>query len=324
MQKWNAKVGKIFNVEILNSIIYLCSEIIVKIKKKQMRKILFFSVLIFSFQVIYAQNVRYSPKYFGPNANPVPEFTDATIPAKTTISLMGDYYFGFGDITQNGLFKIEVPLLSERVSIKVWTTLFEHYQVSDEVSVERNMLNGNTSGNAGGDFYIQTRMLIFKENKYVPSVILNSTLKSASGTNFLQRRYFDTPGYYFDTEIGKSFYTNSKFISEIRAVANLGFMCWETTNSTQDDAPMYGGKIIIGNEKWKFENTLSGYWGWMHTNINYGSDYGDAPIVYSTKFSILSGYMDYFAQYQYGIKDFPYHQIMIGVSFPIEKLTPKY
>jgi hypothetical protein len=237
---------------------------------------------------------------------------------------MGDYYFGFGDQTTNGYFKVEVPLLPERVSLKVWTSVFEHYETTSAVSLRRMALDGNTSGKAGGDFYVQTRMLVLKETNKAPAIILNATIKTASGTNFLQRRYFDTPGYYFDAEIGKSFYTKSKFITEIRAVANIGFLCWETTNSTQDDATMYGGKLIIGNSKWKLENTLSGYWGWMHTNVNFGADYGDAPTVYAAKFSIMSGYMDYFAQYQYGIKDFPYHQIRVGISFPIEKLTPKY
>jgi len=281
------------------------------------------SFVLFTLSV-FSQTVKYSTAWFGPNANPVPEFTDARIPAKTTISLMGDYYFGFGDQTTNGYFKVEVPLLPERVSLKVWTSVFEHYETTSAVSLQRMALDGNTSGKAGGDFYVQTRMLVLKETNKAPAIILNATIKTASGTNFLQRRYFDTPGYYFDAEIGKSFYTKSKFITEIRAVANVGFLCWETTNSTQDDATMYGGKLIIGNSKWKLENTLSGYWGWMHTNINFGADYGDAPTVYAAKFSIMSGYMDYFAQYQYGIKDFPYHQIRVGISFPIEKLTPKY
>ena len=62
----------------------------------------------------------------------------------------------------------------------------------------------------------------------------------------------------------------------------------------------------------------------MHTNARYGADYGDAPLVYAAKFTIIKGYMDYFAQYQYGIKDFPYHQVRLGISFPVEKLTPKY
>ena len=63
-------------------------------------------LVIISVQLICGQTVKYSTAWFGPNANPVPEFTDARIPAKTTISLMGDYYFGFGDKTTNGYVKI--------------------------------------------------------------------------------------------------------------------------------------------------------------------------------------------------------------------------
>ncbi|MDP4238936.1 MAG: hypothetical protein Q8904_05625, partial [Bacteroidota bacterium] len=279
---------------------------------------------ILCFQSIYSQT-PYSPAWFGPNANPVPEFTDATIPAKTTLSLMGDYYLGHGDHTENGYFKVEFPLLPERVSLKIWSTILEHYQVTDQLSAARDMQDGNTSGTANGDFYVQTRMLILKENKTTPAIILNSTLKTASGTNQQYRRYFNTAGYYFDAEIGKSIYTKNSFISEIRGVVNFGFMCWDIDKpSTQDDAPMYGGKIIIGNENWKLENTLSGYWGWMHTNIHYRSDYGDAPMVYTAKIIKPTRNINYFAQYETGIHDFPYQQLRVGVSFPIEILTPKY
>lgn len=274
---------------------------------------------------INAQTVKYSSAWFGPNANPVPEFTDGRIPQKTTISLMADYYYGYGDETKNGYFKIEIPLVSERVSFKIWSTVFEHYKVTPELSTHREM-NGNLSGKSNGDFYVQTRISLLKEKKTAPAIILNSTLKTASGTNFNERRYFDTPGYYFDMEIAKSIYTKSKFINEIRAIGNLGFLCWETTGSSQNDAPMYGAKLIIGNKKWNLDNTISGYWGWIHTNKKLSplGDYGDAPLVYSSKITIKSEYMDYFAQYQYGINDFPYHQIRLGISFPVEKLTPKF
>ena len=274
---------------------------------------------------INAQTVKYSSAWFGPNANPVPEFTDGRIPQKTTISLMADYYFGYGDETKNGYFKIEIPLVSERVSFKIWSTVFERYKVTPELSAYREM-NGNLSGKSNGDFYVQTRISLLKEKKTAPAIILNSTLKTASCTNFNERRYFDTPGYYFDMEIAKSIYTKSKFINEIRAVGNLGFLCWETTGSSQNDAPMYGAKLIIGNKKWNLDNTISGYWGWIHTNKKLSplGDYGDAPLVYNSKITFKSEYMDYFAQYQYGINDFPYHQIRLGISFPVEKLTPKF
>ncbi len=291
-----------------------------------MKRYSIFVLIILSFIRLSAQiQTPYSTSWFGPNANPVPEFTDATIPAKTTITLTGDYYFGHGDHTENGYAKIEFPLIPERVSFKVWSTILEHYQVTPQLSAARGMLDGNTSGIANGDIYFQTRILLFKEKDNVPDVIVNTTLKTASGTNQQYERYFNTPGYYFDAEIGKSIHTKSSFISEIRGVVDLGFMCWETERqSTQDDAPMYGGKIILGNTNWKLENSLSGYWGWMHTNIRYGSNYGDAPMVYTGKIIKKCGNLNYFAQYEYGIHDFPYQQLRLGISFPVTFLTPNY
>ncbi len=182
------------------------------------------SIFLFScFTILWAQ-VKYAPAWFGPNANPVPEFTDARIPAKTTISLMGDYYFGFGDKTKNGYFKVEIPLLPEFVSFKFWASTLENYTVTPELSEIRGM-NGNLTGQPNGDLYVQTRIAILKESSKAPAIIFNTTLKTASGTNFTERRYFDTPGYYFDLEFGKSIHLNNNFISEIRGVANLGFLC---------------------------------------------------------------------------------------------------
>ena len=288
-----------------------------------MKYLFSFFIIACSFTAICAQTVKYSTAWFGPNANPVPEFTDARIPTKTTISLMGDYYFGYGDQTKNGYVKVEIPLVSERVSLKIWSTVLEHYNTTEEIMQLRG--STATSGSENGDLYVQTRISLFSEQKNRPSIIFNSTLKTAAAKTFKTRRYFDTPGYYFDLEAGKSIYTKSRFISEIRGVVNVGFMSWETTNSKQNDAPMYGGKFILGNEKWKMENTISGYWGWMHTSkvINM-PDYGDTPLVYATKLSHKVGKIDYFAQYQYGITDFPYHQLRVGISFPVSKLTPRF
>lgn len=283
-----------------------------------MKKNLILLLVIVCQQGIYSQ-VRYSSSWFGPNANPVPEFTDATIPSKTTISLMGDYYFGHGDRTKNGYIKVDIPLIPECVSFKIWSSVLEHYQTTEEVMQNRGA--SKTSGSEVGDIYVQTRIRLWKEQKNRPEVIFNSTLKSASAKSYDTRRYFDTPGYYFDVEMGKSFFTKSSFISEIRLVADAGFLCWETTNSRQDDAPMYGGKIILGNQDWKLENTLSGYWGWKNLK---DKTYGDVPLVYSVKLIKQTKNLNYFAQYQYGIHDFPYNQIRVGVSFTLSKLTPKF
>ena len=152
----------------------------------------------------------------------------------------------------------------------------------------------------------------------------NATLRTASGSGFGQRRYFDTPGYYFDVEAGKSFFTGGKLVKEIRLGADLGFMAWETTGSWQDDAPMYGAKLILANDHWKLDNTLAGYYGWMHTSDRYGSDYGDAPLVLATRLEHTMGSRSLFIQYQHGLNDFPYNQFRIGYSFTAPRLTPRY
>ena len=123
-------------------------------------KNLYFLITVFCVQMLRSQTlIHHTTNYFGPNANPVPEFTDALIPQNTTITINGDYYFGHGDNTLSSNVKAEIPLIPEKVSIKVWKTLIEHYSVTDEVVAKRSMQKNN--GFATGDFYIQTKGLKF-------------------------------------------------------------------------------------------------------------------------------------------------------------------
>ena len=289
-----------------------------------MKAVLTIAFLVMVFEALTAQTVKYSTAWFGPNANPVPEFTDACIPQYSTITLSSDYYFGFGDQTTNLNARLEIPLLPERISFVIWLTCLERYSVTPEVNADRGMPEGVFEGNAAGDFYVQTRITILKNKAIMPDIILNSTIKTASGTNFPERRYFDTPGYFFNLEIAKSLSTGMKFINEVRFVSNIGFLCWQTDSSMQDDAWLYGLKTIAGNNRWNLECSLSGYHGWMHTSPAYGPDYGDAPVVFATRLNLFKWTSSFFTQYQVGLNDFPFHQLRLGVSISMEKLTPRY
>lgn len=278
--------------------------------------------MFFSAQFCLAQNlIHHTTNYFGPNANPVPEFTDATIPKFTQVSFTGDYYFGHGDETISNLTKIEIPLIAEKVSVKVWKTLIEHYSVSDQIALRRQMQKNE--GFATGDFYVQTRIKILSEGQFKPDLVLNSTLKTASGSDFKNRRFFNTAGYYFDVEMAKSFRING-FIDEVRMVADLGFFSWDVLtpgNNVQDDAIMYGGKLILKHKNISWENTFSGYNGWI-TRVE---DYGDTPMIVASKLNLEAGSGTvWFLQFQHGIRYFPYEQIRIGVQLPLKKLTPKF
>lgn len=278
--------------------------------------ILFSVILLLSTSLVWAQQVNYSPAFFGPNALPVPEVTTCKIPEFTELGLSTDYSFGFGDKTLTWRLDAEIPLLPKFVSVKVWFMFHENYWLTPDVCQLRNINPPVTAGRSTGDVYVQTRISILREKKYRPVIILGATIITASGGNFDQRRFYDTPGYLFDVSVAKSFPINSKVLNDIRLVGNVGFLCWETTNSVQNDAPAYGLNLILSNSFLTLENQVGGYWGWINN--------GDRPLTYRMKLSYHHKICNVFFQYQYGIIDFPYHQIRLGVVFPVSKLTPRY
>ncbi len=135
----------------------------------------FVLTLLFQSSLMAQPKVRYSPAWFGPNANPVPEFTSAIIPAKTQLSAMSDVYFGYSDLTVSGRFKIEVPLIPEFVAIKIWCTPFEYFKVTPALADDRDMLKAE--GVAIGDYYVQTRIRVMQESKRGVDMVINTTLK---------------------------------------------------------------------------------------------------------------------------------------------------
>jgi hypothetical protein len=72
----------------------------------------------------------------------------------------------------------------------------------------------------------------------------------------------------------------------------------------------------MSTKNMEFENSISGYNGWMNN--------GDHPMVFSSQITQKNKKINLFGQYQYGIRDFPYHHIRLGFFIPIETLTPDY
>jgi len=263
------------------------------------------------------QEVHYAPAFFGPNAAPVQEVTNGKIPDYTQFGFSTDYSFGYGDKTLAWYLEAEIPLLPKYISLKAWMVFHELFWLTPEVYQLRNVdSTKSSSGWATGDFYFQTRFSVLRETQYRPQISVAVSFKTASGGKFEQRRYFDSPAYFFDASIAKSFPIKSKFLNDIRLVGNIGFFCWETTNSRQDDSGMYGLNLILSNSFLTFENQVGGYWGRLNN--------GDRPLTFRSKLTYNYKFFDLFFQYQYGIIDFPYHQIRLGISVPVPLLTPKY
>lgn len=266
--------------------------------------------------VARSQNkINFSPEYFGPNALPVYEISDARIPKETRFRSSGNHFFGFGDRTTSLDFKVIIPLLPERISFEATHLAVEFWEVTREVYDYRSMMGDKLKGVSWGEIFCQTNVSLIKERAKIPSFVLSGGFKTATGTGFSQRRNYDSPGYFFTLEIGHSYYPDYRFLKEVRMVGYLGFLCWQTTTNAQNDAFTYGGKIVLRNRLFDFQNGLSGYSGWIAN--------GDTPLVFSSRITWKRTKCMLFSEYQYGINDFPYQNIRLGCSFKLPSLTPR-
>jgi hypothetical protein len=109
--------------------------------------------------------------------------------------------------------------------------------------------------------------------------------------------------------VGKSLYFKKSVINELRFVGMLGFLSYQLNDSKQNDAPLFGGKMILSSDKLSFENGLAGYSGWLKK--------GDQPLVLRSRLNFKSGSQHYFIQYQHALRDYPFRRLQVGVNFDL-------
>ena len=255
-----------------------------------------------------------APAFFGPNALPVPDMLDGRTQEKLKIELAADGYFGFQkDQTADLFARIYVPLWTPRVNLTVWMPIIEWYRMTPERQQTCRLQDSiPLAGHDAGDVYISTDIHIFKARKYTPDVAFRAAFKTASGGSFDKARYFDNPGYWFDLAVGKSLMVKSW---EFRLAGSLGFLCWQTDNGRQNDALMYGVQLLAKSQFVGVRATWGGYMGW--------EKHGDRPMTVKVQLSgYVKGFEPYIA-YQYGIKDYPFHQLRVGLAYHIDILKKR-
>lgn len=263
-----------------------------------------------------------SPYYFGPNAFEVPEMLDGRVQRELRVELAGDYFKGYrGDHTADARLKLNIPLWTERANLSVWMPVMEWYRNSDEnmetcrIPDERKA--DARRGHLSGDVYVSVDMQLLREKRFRPDWVVRAVLRTASGGEFYHARYYDGPGYFFDTSLGKSFALgqNRQWSHRLRLALSTGFLCWQTDNGRQNDAVQYGVLLKWENRRFSLSETLAGYSGWEHGCRNGGSEAHDRPMVLGTDFQYHIRKFDIVARYQYGLRDYPYHQVRIGLAY---------
>lgn len=248
-----------------------------------------------------------APAFFGPNAFPVPEMSDGLTCDQLRLELAADGYFGYkGDRTADLFARVQVPLFTRWANLSVWMPVYEWYNQADG------------TGSGAGDVYLSTDVQVlhhswFKNKgeraKYIPQMTVRVGLKTASGEQFARQRHYDCPGYFFDATIGQSVPVKQ---IELRFAGSVGFLCWQTANARQNDAVMYGLQAKLTHPYFSVLAEWGGYVGWER--------YGDAPMVVKARAAGRIKGFEPFVQYQYGIKDYPFHQIRVGLAYSINIL----
>lgn len=255
-----------------------------------------------------------APLFYGPNAFSIPQMSDGRTTGKLVVDLSAVYHIGFDhDQTITPHIKLSLPLFTPRVTLTVWMPIVEFYHTTSSRARVQHLDNYKETGAEAGDVYISTDIHVLKQGRYIPDIVVRAALKTASGGGSDQKRYYDGPGYFFDLTVAKSLYLNHGFIKELRGIVAVGFLCWQTGTHSQNDAYMYGLQGQIISDYLSINLSYSGYNGWIRN--------GDCPqsIQCQIKGNIKS--FQPYISYQYGLRNYPFHQLQIGIAYPFDVLN---
>lgn len=261
-----------------------------------------------------------APAYFGPNAFPVPEMLDGRVQKQLRAEIAGDGYLGFqGDKTADAFARVFIPLFTDRVNLTVWMPVMEWYEMTPERMATCRVPDSLAHrGSGAGDAYFSTDIQILRDKKWAPDIALRAACKSASGGQYELARHYDCPGYFMDLSVGKSWYLGERQEAngvELRVAGSAGFLCWQTDNGRQNDAVMYGLQLLMKSQYVSLRTTYSGYVGWEND--------GDKPMIIKGRLSGHAKQFEPYVEYQYGIKDYPFHMLRVGLAYSIDILKRK-
>ena len=248
----------------------------------------------------------YTPKFFGPNAIPVPQIKNGLLINQSEIDIGLAAHFSNGDDTQNLTSRVFIPITKNRIGLQIHAVPYERYQMTAETRDERRARDFDGKGFAFGDLYIGTWIQLTKPDAKM-DILLTINLKTASGSNREATRYTDGSGYNFDLSFGKSYMLNGE-TNYIRPHAQIGFYVWETNEdrNPQNDAFSFGVGAEFKKGKTLISSQIGGY-------IGYKGN-GDKPVIVRTNLTkILSEQIDLLLGTQFGLGDFPYNSVFLSV-----------
>ncbi len=273
----------------------------------------------------WSQYIITNPANMGPNALPIPDVYKARLDSVIQFELRFDQFSHPEDNTLDLAVEIYVPVANGKAALKI-TALQEWYNMSEKARNDRRARDFDPKGSATGDVLLEFKYQLISNNERYPDMSLHVGLRTASGGHFNNARFTDAPGYNFALSFGKGYHNSDKFFNHIEWNLMLGLYVWQTyaINNRQNDAPLYGLSIISTHQNWIWDNSLSGYYGYLDKG-EYPEIYGDInksdhPLVYKSQLSYLHNKWMYTAAFKKGFDSFKYDVYSLSVGY---RLKPK-
>ncbi len=255
---------------------------------------------------------------WGPNALPVIDMHSGETTEDLSVEVSNSYYKGFdGSNTLTPNLRLNIPLFTRWVNLEAWYSVMDFYSIHNSQFIVHNYSPHNTSShwhNVAGDIYVSTNIQVLHRDwfnkKYIPLTVARIGIKTASGGDFENRRFIDAPGYFLDLTIAEKIEFESSWAQTLSIAGTIGFYCWQTGRAEQNDAYIYGIRAEFEAQYLHLITEWGGYNGWQKN--------GDCPMSIKTRVGIPCplGFEPYIA-YQYGIIDWQYHELRIGLKYSI-------
>ena len=250
--------------------------------------------------------LQYSPRYFGPNAFPMPELRSGSIETRWEAEIRGEYHTSKGDRTKDIFARIFMPVADGRAGLEVSYIIYEYYNMTPETVKERHAAGTSWKTGAHGDVLISSFYQILKSDKWV-DVMVDVNLKTASGNRLADARYIDAPAYWFNMNIGRNIYKSADNKTIIRLQGLTGFYCWQRANDKthrQNDALTFSAGTSCIHHNLSFAADIVGIYGYKNN--------GDSPLQLRSKVNYEYRQNILSLRYKHGMKDCLYDSFSLA------------
>lgn len=247
----------------------------------------------------------YAPRYFGPNAFPIPTLRSGLAPTRFEVELRGEYHHFPGDKTKDLFARVLLPFVRGRAGVEVSLVITEKYKMTPDVRDERYAVETESPIPCHGDVVVNCFFQVVKSPKWA-DVMISANLKTASGGRLCDARYTDAAAYWFDATAGRNLWQNAAGTASVRMQAMVGFYCWMTNDLVhrQNDAISYGGGLSATYRRFGLTTDISGFHGYKNN--------GDRPLQLRNKLTYEIRKNIIALGYNHGMKDSLYDTWSLG------------